>query len=138
MNTFIIKSINDYNKICKYIIEKKNFKVILLNGDLGSGKTTFVQFLCKKIGVKDKVLSPTFNLVNEYSINKNKKKIYHFDLYRVKEISELIEIDFIDFIDSGNYCFIEWPNICKGLIDFDFIELNFKIISEMKREIKII
>ena len=81
-------------------------------------------------------MSPTFNLINEYQIN-NDFKVYHFDLYRIKSIQELIEIDFIDYIYSGNYCFIEWPEICKDLIDINFKEIFIDIISEDKRLIKI-
>ena len=60
------------------------------------------------------------------------------DLYRIKDIKELIDIDFIELIDSGEYCFIEWPEICEHLIRDNFIKLNFKIISESEREIEII
>ena len=81
-------------------------------------------------------MSPTFNLINEYKINKN-LKVYHFDLYRIKSVQELIEIDFIDYIYSGNYCFVEWPKICEDLIDINFKEIFIDIISEDKRLIKI-
>ena len=137
MKKFVVNSINDYDKILNYIFEK-NTRIFLFKGELGSGKTTLIQSICKKFGVKDKVLSPTFNLVNEYSSYKNDMKLFHFDLYRIKNINELIQIDFIDIIDSGSYCFIEWPDICKNLINTNFLELNFKIISESKREIIII
>ena len=138
MKTFSVYSIHDYDSICTYILTEYKNKIFLLNGELGSGKTTFVQFFCKKIGVQDKILSPTFNLVNEYSNQVDKSSIYHFDLYRLKDIKELIDIDFIELIDSGGYCFIEWPEICEHLIIDNFIKLNFKIISESEREIEII
>ena len=138
MKTFSVYSVHDYDSICTYILSKYKNKIFLLNGELGSGKTTFVQFFCKKIGVQDKILSPTFNLVNEYSNQEDKSNIYHFDLYRIKDIKELIDIDFIELIDSGEYCFIEWPEICEHLIRDNFIKLNFKIISESEREIEII
>ena len=64
-------------------------------------------------------------------------KVYHFDLYRIKSVQELIEIDFIDYIYSGNYCFVEWPKICEDLIDINFKEIFIDIISEDKRLIKI-
>ena len=138
MKTFSIYSVNDYDPICTYILSEYKNKIFLLNGELGSGKTTFVQFFCKKIGVQDKILSPTFNLVNEYSNQVDKSSIFHFDLYRIKDIKELIDIDFIELIDSGEYCFIEWPEICEHLITDNFIKLNFRIISESEREIEII
>ena len=67
MKTFSVYSVHDYDSICTYILSEYKNKIFLLNGELGSGKTTFVQFFCNKIGVQDKILSPTFNLVNEYS-----------------------------------------------------------------------
>lgn len=136
MLNFEINRFDDYNEVIENILDENSSKIILLNGDLGSGKTTLIQLICKKLKIKEKVLSPTFNLINEYQIN-NDFKVYHFDLYRIKSIQDLIEIDFIDYINSGNYCFIEWPEICKDLIDINFKEIFIDIISEDKRLIKI-
>lgn len=136
MLNFEINRFDDYNEVIENILDENSSKIILFNGDLGSGKTTLIQLICKKLKIKEKVLSPTFNLINEYQIN-NDFKVYHFDLYRIKSIQELIEIDFIDYIYSGNYCFIEWPEICKVLIDINFKEIFIDIISEDKRLIKI-
>ena len=135
MVEFKIKSLNEYEKVLDYIIKKKS-KIILFNGDLGSGKTTLIQLICKKLNVKENILSPTFNLINEYRSEEN-IKIYHFDLYRINSIQDLIDIDFIEYLDSGNYCFIEWPNICKDLIKEDYTEVFMNIISKDKRLIKI-
>ena len=136
MLNFEINRFDDYNEVIENILDENSSKIILFNGDLGSGKTTLIQLICKKLKIKEKVLSPTFNLINEYKINKN-LKVYHFDLYRIKSIQELIEIDFIDYVYSGNYCFIEWPKICEDLIDINFKEIFIDIISEDKRLIKI-
>ena len=136
MLNFEINIFDDYNEVIENILDENSSKIILFNGDLGSGKTTLIQLICKKLKIKEKVLSPTFNLINEYQIN-NDFKVYHFDLYRIKSIQELIEIDFIDYIYSGNYCFIEWTEICKYLIDINFKEIFIDIISEDKRLIKI-
>ena len=136
MINFEINRFDDYNEVIENILDKNSSKIILFNGELGSGKTTLIQLICKKLKIKEKVLSPTFNLINEYKINKN-LKVYHFDLYRIKSVQELIEIDFIDYIYSGNYCFVEWPKICEDLIDINFKEIFIDIISEDKRLIKI-
>jgi len=77
MVEFKIKSLDEYKKVLDYIIKKKS-KIILFNGDLGSGKTTLIQLICKKLHVKENVLSPTFNLINEYRSEEN-IKIYHFE-----------------------------------------------------------
>ena len=136
MLNFEINRFDDYNEVIENILDKNSSKIILFNGELGSGKTTLIQLICKKLKIKEKVLSPTFNLINEYKINKN-LKVYHFDLYRIKSVQELIEIDFIDYIYSGNYCFVEWPKFCEDLIDINFKEIFIDIISEDKRLIKI-
>jgi len=136
MLNFEINRFDDYNEVIENILDENSSKIILFNGDLGSGKTTLIQLICKKLKIKEKVLSPTFNLINEYQIN-NDFKVYHFDLYRIKSVQELIEIDFIDYIYSGNYCFVEWPKICEDLIDINFKEIFIDIISEDKRLIKI-
>ena len=136
MLNFEINRFDDYSEVIENILDKNSSKIILFNGELGSGKTTLIQLICKKLKIKEKVLSPTFNLINEYKINKN-LKVYHFDLYRIKSVQELIEIDFIDYIYSGNYCFVEWPKICEDLIDINFKEIFIDIISEDKRLIKI-
>ena len=136
MLNFEINKFDDYNEVIENILDKNSSKIILFHGELGSGKTTLIQLICKKLKIKEKVLSPTFNLINEYKINKN-LKVYHFDLYRIKSVQELIEIDFIDYIYSGNYCFVEWPKICEDLIDINFKEIFIDIISEDKRLIKI-
>ena len=136
MLNFEINKFDDYNEVIENILDKNSSKIILFNGELGSGKTTLIQLICKKLKIKEKVLSPTFNLINEYKINKN-LKVFHFDLYRIKSVQELIEIDFIDYIYSGNYCFVEWPKICEDLIDINFKEIFIDIISEDKRLIKI-
>lgn len=131
-----IKKFDDYKKVFKYILDDNSSKVILFNGNLGSGKTTLIQLICQKLNIKEKVLSPTFNLINEYK-TKHNLKVYHFDLYRIKSIEELIDIDFIEYVYSGNYCFIEWPNICVDIIDIEYKEIFIDVISEDKRLIRI-
>ncbi len=135
MKIFKKKSISDYGEIIEYILSK-HVKIILLEGELGSGKTTFVKSFCNYLDVKDKVLSPTFNIINEYSINKN-KNVYHFDLYRLKSKQDLAEIDFLDYINSDNFCFIEWPELCRDFINSDFLNLKIDTFDKSNRDITI-
>jgi tRNA threonylcarbamoyladenosine biosynthesis protein TsaE len=112
-----------------------NKRVFTFSGNLGVGKTAFIKYLCMVLGVKEQVSSPTFALVNEYS-GSNKLKIYHFDMYRIKNVQEAYDIGIEEYLDSGNYCFIEWPAMIKDLLPEDVLS----IIMEMKgnkREIKI-
>ncbi|HEY1045822.1 MAG TPA: tRNA (adenosine(37)-N6)-threonylcarbamoyltransferase complex ATPase subunit type 1 TsaE [Bacteroidia bacterium] len=102
-----------------------SYRIVLLNGDLGSGKTTFSQALLKQLGVETAVTSPTFNLVNEYRNSKG-DLIFHFDLYRIKHLEELEEIGFTEYLDSGNICLIEWPEIAMPLIQSNLLSISIE------------
>lgn len=83
--------------------------ILLLKGNLGAGKTTFTQCLLKNLGSRDEVSSPTYSIVNEY--NSPNGKIFHFDLYRMKNIEEVYDIGIDEYLDNGYLCIIEWPEI---------------------------
>lgn len=112
----------------------KNFRVFLLKGELGSGKTTFVRGFCAFFGLDSIVNSPTFTIMNVYS--SSAVKIYHIDLYRIRDPLELQDLG-LDEIDlSSDYCFIEWPELvedysfsdsCKVIFEFGDNELQRKI-----------
>ena len=82
-------------------------RIFCFYGSLGAGKTTFIQSICKKLLVVDNVVSPSFAILNEYKTEDN-SPIFHFDFYRIKNISEFLELGFEDYFYSGSYCFIEW------------------------------
>lgn len=90
-------------------------RIFLFEAEMGAGKTTLIKELCKKLKSNDNFSSPTFSIVNEYIYPGG--KIFHFDLYRVKSTEELLDIGFDDYINSGNYCFIEWPELAKDILD---------------------
>lgn len=83
-------------------------------GELGSGKTQFIKGICSSLGVKDVVNSPTFIIVNEYSYGTG-KKIYHFDLYRMKTTDEVLEMGFEDYLNKG-LILIEWPGLVENIL----------------------
>tara|TARA_B100001109_G_C18750141_1_gene420943 strand:+ start:376 stop:798 length:423 start_codon:yes stop_codon:yes gene_type:complete len=126
--------INNIDEISQLIVDKvKTKKTILLRGELGSGKTTLVKSVLKKMGVNDDVTSPTFSIVNEYEFAGN--IIYHFDLYRIENIEELDVIGFEDYIYGQNICFIEWPEIVLNKINLKYIDIEIRYFGEDKREI---
>lgn len=112
---------------------KKHFAIF---GAMGAGKTTFIKEVCRQLGVQEVVTSPTFALVNEYSVNTG-KKVFHFDFYRIKKEEELFDLGYEDYLYSDDYCFIEWPEKAIDLIPSHF---NFIKIEEMdsgKRKIEV-
>jgi len=100
--------------------ELKAGDIVGLFGNLGSGKTQFVKGICGFFNVKDKVSSPTFIIVNEYSgfyeKSENILRINHFDLYRLKNISELKEIGLESYVNDNSVCVIEWPEIADEFL----------------------
>jgi|TARA_B100001079_G_scaffold159053_1_gene136345 tRNA threonylcarbamoyladenosine biosynthesis protein TsaE len=128
--------IKDYDRVSEYILCNNYSNIFLFYGEMGSGKTTLIQSLCRNIGVFDKVLSPTFSIINEYQI-KNKSLLYHFDFYRIKTIDELVEIGFDEYVYSNKICFIEWPQIAMKLIPRKFIKIKIDINKNLKRNINI-
>ena len=88
--------------------------VVCLFGEMGVGKTVFTKGLCRAMGVSDYVSSPTFTVVNEY--DGDGFPIYHFDMYRIEDEDELLEIGFEEYLTSGGICIIEWPeNVINSL-----------------------
>ena len=136
MSYKVVYSLNKIDEISQLIIDKiKTVKTIMLRGELGSGKTTIVKSVLKKIGVNEVVTSPTFSIVNEY--NSAETIVYHFDLYRIENTEELDVIGFEDYIYSQNICFIEWPEIVLDKINFKYLDIEIKYLDENNREILI-
>lgn len=106
---FNIEKIEDWQKVVDSILPELKYNILLLKGNLGAGKTTFSQFLLKNLGSEDEVNSPTYSIVNEYSSPKG--KIYHFDLYRLKNIEEVYDIGIEEYLDNAFLCIIEWPEV---------------------------
>lgn len=106
---FHIENIEDWQKVIDEILPNLKHNILLLKGNLGAGKTTFSQFLLKNLGSKDEVSSPTYAIVNEY--NSPKGKVFHFDLYRLKNIEEAYDFGIEEYLDNAFLCIIEWPEI---------------------------
>ncbi len=107
-------------------------------GDIGAGKTTFIQAICKQLGVRESVVSPTFSLVNEYSYEDAFGKaqlLYHLDLYRLKNLQEALDIGIEDMLYGENYCFIEWPELIEALLPEDVVRIKIEAINHSTRKI---
>lgn len=127
-----IHSLDELDALAQKIISQLKHKIILFEGDMGAGKTTFIKSLAKELGSKDEVSSPTFSIVNEYSIPND--KIFHFDLYRIQSEEEALDFGVEEYLDSGNYCLIEWPEIILDLLDDNYHSIKI-IANEVQRTV---
>ncbi len=108
--------------------------IVVLNGNLGTGKTFFIKQAAKYFNVNN-VSSPTFAIVNEYD---GLLKIYHFDFYRINSAGELFDIGYYDYLNDKNaLIFIEWGNLIPGVIPKERFEINILIGDDLEREFKI-
>jgi tRNA threonylcarbamoyladenosine biosynthesis protein TsaE len=106
---------------------------VVLNGNLGAGKTFFIKSALSSLGITE-VNSPSFAIVNEYS---NRFHIYHFDFYRLKNSSELFDIGWQDYInDEESLIFIEWGNRLSKVLPTERIEINIEIADGKEREFR--
>jgi tRNA threonylcarbamoyladenosine biosynthesis protein TsaE len=100
-------------------------RVFAFYGSMGAGKTTLIKAICRALGSNDNITSPTFALINEYSTSQQ-SIIYHFDFYRIKKLEEAYDLGYEDYIYSGNYCFIEWPEMIESLLPDGIVEVRIK------------
>ncbi len=114
----------------------KDNKVVLFYGEMGAGKTTLIKEISKQLGVTDNMSSPTFALVNEYH-TKDSGLIYHFDLYRIKNIEECLDMGMEEYLYSGNYCFIEWPEVALPLLPPNYCSVYIKTEKDNTRSISL-
>ena len=106
---FKIDKIEDWQTVIDEILPHLQHRILLLKGNLGAGKTTFTQFLLKRLGSNDEVSSPTYAIVNEYDSPKG--NIFHFDLYRMKNENEVEDIGIHEYLDHAFLSIIEWPEV---------------------------
>lgn len=108
--------------------------VVALHGEMGAGKTTFINALCRELGVEsDATASPTFALVNEYRSDTTAELIYHFDLYRLESLDEALDMGMEDYLDCGAVCLIEWPDIVDPILPDDTIDLTISVNADGSR-----
>ncbi len=128
MYKFISKSENDTIEFANNLANQlKNGDIIVLSGDLGSGKTKFTQGILKHFDLENEISSPTFTIVNEY--HKDKTNIYHFDVYRLTDSDEFYAIGGDEYLNNG-ICIIEWGEIIEDILPDDYIKISFSKDSE--------
>lgn len=135
-------SYEDTQKIASEIADTlKGDEFIAMYGDLGAGKTAFVQGLAKALGITDHITSPTFTIVNEYE---GRVPLYHFDVYRISDPDEMYEIGYEEYVDTDGICIVEWAELIEDLFppryykitilkdsekDFDYRKIIFEEIA---------
>jgi len=110
-----------------------NSRIFLFYGDMGAGKTTLIKSLCKCLGTTEQVTSPTFSIVNEYIVAKN--RIYHFDFYRLKNQTEALDMGYEEYFYSDAYCFIEWPEKIPDLLPGHYNRVTIKVQADNSRTV---
>ncbi|HEV2582740.1 MAG TPA: tRNA (adenosine(37)-N6)-threonylcarbamoyltransferase complex ATPase subunit type 1 TsaE [Ktedonobacteraceae bacterium] len=118
-------------------------ELILLNGQLGTGKTTFTQGLAQGLGIVEQVNSPTFTLLKEYTRRSSAKQavapkharpaLYHFDLYRLDDPAEIFDLGFDEYFEGNGVCVVEWAEKADLYWPTDHLNIRLKMLSETKR-----
>lgn len=136
-NQFIIETVDDYSVLFEWLYgQLEEVEIVLLTGDLGAGKTTFVKHFCRqRLGIPN-IQSPTYALMNTHIgvFQEKEKEVIHADFYRLEEESELIELGIEDILDKKSIMFVEWPELLTPLIE-SFIHLKFSLIGDGHREV---
>lgn len=108
--------------------------VIAFHGEMGAGKTTFINALVRRLGVEqDATGSPTFALVNEYRSDTTAELIYHFDLYRIENLEEAFDMGLEDYLESGCLCLIEWPEKVESMLPDDTVDVTISVNPDGSR-----
>lgn len=135
MITIEINNIKDLQKAAKKFLGYfSKPEVFAFYGEMGAGKTSFIQSVCKELNVLDTVTSPTFSLVNEY-ISSQHGTLYHFDFYRIQNIREVFDMGYEEYFFQDKYCFIEWPEKAESLLPGTTVKVYLEVMLQGKRHL---
>lgn len=135
MQKQFIYQLSEIEEVAKEIIPLLKHKVVLLNGQMGMGKTTLVTALIEALGISDKVSSPTFSLVNQYK--NDQTTAYHFDFYRIENSEEALDFGVEEYFYSGDWCFLEWAERIEDLLPQQTSQIEIQFEGEDKRKISV-
>ena len=135
--TFTLDEINETARKIVADMRRSDARVYLFDGEMGAGKTTFIKALCQEMGTEEVVNSPTFSIVNEYETATG-ETIYHFDFYRVNSTEEAQNFGCEEYFYSGNFCFVEWPDIVSPLLPDNCRTVSIRKNDDLTRTIEII
>ena len=132
----LVYSLENIDKAADEIYKAVNGRSILtFTGEMGAGKTTFIQALCRRMGVKGVMGSPTFSIINEYEAEIG--PVYHIDLYRCRDEEEAIRAGVEDCLFSGWTCLVEWPSRAPSLFPDETIRIGITEINDHTRKVTV-
>jgi tRNA threonylcarbamoyladenosine biosynthesis protein TsaE len=127
--------LTELKSVSREIVEAaQGLNVWLLEGEMGAGKTTLVKAIAKELGINETVASPTFSIINEYKAD-NSRPVFHFDFYRLKSETEAYDIGANEYFESGNLCWVEWPEKIPSLIPDHYFKIKLEITDPQSRTI---
>ena len=139
----MLKSLSELAEVSKTIIDqlkiresKPAINCLAFYGEMGAGKTTLIKAICNQLGVADTTSSPTFAIINEYATNHG-CSIFHFDFYRINNISEAYDFGYEEYFYSGELCMIEWPEKIEELLPVPHYKVRISLDSNGNRVIQL-
>ena len=139
MKEILIPSIEAIDDAAKeFVAQMGDETVYAFTGEMGAGKTTFINALSRALGVEeDPTGSPTFAIINEYRSDTTAELIYHFALYRLENLEQAFDIGVEDYLDSGALCLIEWPDRIEDILPDDTVRVNIEVLPDGARRMTI-
>ncbi len=138
MKSFVTHSSKETQQIAKQLAQEINSGVIALSGELGAGKTTFTQGFAQGLGINDKIISPTFVLIRQHQVPNSQKVLYHIDLYRLDDESQIKGLGIEELLETKeDLVLIEWAEKLGDLLLKNIIKINIEIIDENSRRISV-
>ena len=126
-------SLQEIEDVARQLTNSFTHPIVAFEGQMGSGKTTLIQSIVSQLGSEDNVSSPTFGLVHQYTTIKG--EVIHMDLYRLEKEDEFEQLGFEDYIQTGNLCFIEWPEMVAKAIEGECHHVHIELVDEHKRKL---
>ena len=134
-HTVTIQNLEDIDRAAaQFLQEIGEHKLLAFFAPMGAGKTTFTTAICKRLGVRDAICSPTFTIVNEY-LMEDGEPLYHFDFYRISKPQEALDIGLYDYLDSGCLCIMEWPENIEELLPEETVVVRIQVNPDLSRTV---
>lgn len=131
----IVFELNKIEDAAKEFLQiTKDYEIFAFSGELGAGKTTFINALCENFEVIETVTSPTYSIIQEYTTIKN-KIVYHIDLYRIKSEREAMDAGIEDCLNSNEICMVEWPEKAPSIFPDKTVFTEIKMLSADERKL---